>query len=64
MYQFPVSFTAQPEPRDSLANEPGSRRFEVIADEENPDAFSLNEVHTEGPTRLMRGSLVGDNAAA
>src|SRR5215470_5672680 len=59
MYQFLVSFTVQPEhrddfiraarktARDSLANEPGSLRFEVIADEENPDVFYLNEVYTD-----------------
>ncbi|MEU8379636.1 antibiotic biosynthesis monooxygenase [Streptosporangium sp. NPDC048865] len=100
MYQFLVSFTVRPEhrddfvraarrtARDSLANEPGSRRFEVIADAENPDLFYLNEVYAdldafdthargpyfaaffaeagayaEGPTWLMRGNLVGDDAA-
>lgn len=59
MYQFLVSFTVRPERRDdfvrvarktahdSLANEPGSRRFEVIADEENPDVFYLNEVYAD-----------------
>lgn len=59
MYQFLVSFTVQPEHhddfvrlaaktgRDSLANEPGSHRFEVIADEENPDVFYLNEVYAD-----------------
>jgi quinol monooxygenase YgiN len=59
MYQFLVSFTVQPEhrddfiraarktARDSLANEPGSCRFEVIADEENPDVFYLNEVYAD-----------------
>lgn len=101
MYQFLVSFTVQPERRDdfvraakrsahdSLANEPGSCRFEVIADEENPDLYYLNEVYAdadafsahasgpyfaaffaeasayaEGPTWLMKGTLVGDKAAA
>ncbi|MFC1431831.1 putative quinol monooxygenase [Streptacidiphilus sp. N1-3] len=101
MYQFLVSFTVQPEhrddfvraaqktARDSLANEPGSQRFEVLADEENPDLFYLNEVYADvdaftahaggpyfaaffaeasayaqGPTWLMKGSLVGDQAAA
>jgi len=60
MYQFVVSFTVQPEhrddfiraaqqtARDSIANEPGSQRFEVIADEQNPDLFYLNEVYTDG----------------
>ncbi|MFC1411791.1 putative quinol monooxygenase [Streptacidiphilus sp. N1-12] len=59
MYQFLVSFTVQPEhrddfvraaqktARDSLANEPGSQRFEVLADEENPDLFYLNEVYAD-----------------
>lgn len=59
MYQFLVSFTVQPEhrddfvraagktARDSLANEPGAHRFEVIADETNPDLFYLNEVYTD-----------------
>ena len=59
MYQFLVSFTVQPEHRDdfvraanktahdSLANEPGSKRFEVIADEKNPDLFYLNEVYAD-----------------
>jgi (4S)-4-hydroxy-5-phosphonooxypentane-2,3-dione isomerase len=57
MYQFVVSFTVQPghrddfvvaakkTARDSLANEPGSRRFEVLADESNPDVFYLNELY-------------------
>ncbi|MCE7005318.1 antibiotic biosynthesis monooxygenase [Kibdelosporangium philippinense] len=99
MYQFLVSFTVQPEhrddfirvatktARDSLANEPGSRRFEVIADEENPEVIYLNEVYADaeafnthasgpyfsaffaeasayanGPTWLMRGNAVGDEA--
>ena len=74
MYQFLVSFTVRPDhhddfvrlaaktARDSLANEPGSRRFEVIADEENPDVFYLNEVYAEGPTWLMRGTRVGAEA--
>ncbi|MEU1253503.1 putative quinol monooxygenase [Streptomyces chartreusis] len=59
MYQFLVSFTVKPEnrddfvraahrtARDSLANEPGSHRFEVIADEENADVFYLNEVYED-----------------
>lgn len=59
MYQFLVSFTVQPEhrddfvraagrtARDSLANEPGSHRFEVIADEQNADVFYLNEVYKD-----------------
>jgi (4S)-4-hydroxy-5-phosphonooxypentane-2,3-dione isomerase len=59
MYQLLVSFTVQPEHRDdfvrvaektgrdSLANEPGSDRFEVIADEESPNLFYLNEVYAD-----------------
>ena len=59
MYQFLVSFTVQPEHRDdfvraarksgrdSLANEPGSLRFEVVADEQNPDVFYLNEAYAD-----------------
>jgi len=59
MYQFLVSFTVQPAhredfvraakktARDSLANESGAHRFEVIADEENPDLFYLNEVYAD-----------------
>lgn len=59
MYQFLVSFTVPPQrrddfvraarkaARDSLANEPGSQRFEVIADEEDPNVFYLNEVYTD-----------------
>ena len=101
MYQFVVSFTVQPQhredfvraaqrsARDSLANEPGAKRFEVITDEENPDLLYLNEVYAdveafnahaagpyfgaffaeattyaEGPTWLMKGNLVGAEAAA
>lgn len=59
MYQFLVSFTVPPEhrddfvraaqqtARDSLANEPGSLRFEVLADEENPDLIYLNEAYAD-----------------
>jgi (4S)-4-hydroxy-5-phosphonooxypentane-2,3-dione isomerase len=59
MYQFLVSITVQSQhredfiglarktARDSLANEPGSRRLEVIADEQNPDLVYLNEVHAD-----------------
>jgi quinol monooxygenase YgiN len=59
MYQFVVSFTvpadhredfvraAQRSARDSLANEPGARRFEVIADEENPELLYLNEAYAD-----------------
>jgi quinol monooxygenase YgiN len=101
MYQFLVSFTVRPERRDdfvraarrvahdSLANEPGSQRFEVIADADSPNVFYLNEVYAdvdaftahaggayfgaffaeasayaEGPTWLMKGNLVTDDATA
>ena len=59
MFQFLVSFNVQPEhrddfvrtaqktARDSLANEPGSRRFEVLADEQDPNVFYLNEVYAD-----------------
>jgi (4S)-4-hydroxy-5-phosphonooxypentane-2,3-dione isomerase len=59
VYQFLVSFTVRPErrdhfvraarktARDSLANEPGSHRFEVIVDEKNPDLFYPNEVYAD-----------------
>ncbi|MEU8935695.1 antibiotic biosynthesis monooxygenase [Streptomyces sp. NPDC048409] len=59
MHQFLVSFTVRPEhradfvraarrtARDSLANEPGSHRFEIIADEEDADVFYLNEVYAD-----------------
>jgi len=59
MYQFVVSFTVQPQhredfvraaqrtARDSLANEPGSKRFEVIVDEADPNLLYLNEVYAD-----------------
>ena len=59
MYEFVVSFAVQPEhrddfvraakktARDSLANEPGSRRFEILADEQSPDIFYLNAVYAD-----------------
>ncbi|MEU3188600.1 putative quinol monooxygenase [Streptomyces sp. NPDC006923] len=59
MYQILVSFTVRPEHRDdfvraaqktrrdSLANEPGSHRFEALVDEENADLFYLNEVYAD-----------------
>jgi (4S)-4-hydroxy-5-phosphonooxypentane-2,3-dione isomerase len=70
MYQFVVSFTVQPgrrddfvqlalrTGRDSLANEPGSKRFGVLIDEKDPDVVYLDEsyadaaafaAHAEGP---------------
>ncbi|HEX4221878.1 MAG TPA: putative quinol monooxygenase [Pseudonocardiaceae bacterium] len=99
MYQFLVSFTVRPghrddfvrvarqTARDSIANEPGSHRFELIADADDPNTFYLNEVYAdieafdthaagpyfttffteastyaEGPTWLMKGNLVTDDA--
>lgn len=59
MYQFLVSFTVQPEHRgdfvraaqkvshDSLTNEPGSARFELIQDQEDRNLFYLNEVFAD-----------------
>ncbi|GIF72005.1 putative quinol monooxygenase [Asanoa siamensis] len=59
MFQFLVSFTVEPAhrddfvraakrtARDSLAHEPGSERFEVIADEKDPDVYYLNEVYAD-----------------
>ncbi|WP_440557363.1 putative quinol monooxygenase [Streptomyces sp. SCPE 10] len=70
MYTFLASFTVHPDHRDdfvdialktgrdSLANEPGSKDFTVVADEADPNLFYLNETyadeaafraHTEGP---------------
>ncbi|MFI7388507.1 putative quinol monooxygenase [Streptomyces sp. NPDC049813] len=59
MYQFLVSFTVQPEhredfieaarrtARESLTNEPGSHRFEVIVDEDDLNVLYLNEVYAD-----------------
>ncbi|MFC4032350.1 putative quinol monooxygenase [Streptomyces polygonati] len=59
MYQILVSFTVRAEhrddfvraarktARDSLANEPGSARFEVIKDENDPNILYLNEVFAD-----------------
>lgn len=59
MYQIAVSFTVEPEHRDdfirvalktgrdSLANEPGTRGFDLIADAENPNLFYLSEVYDD-----------------
>ncbi|MEU7279002.1 putative quinol monooxygenase [Streptomyces sp. NPDC045431] len=33
--------------RDSLADEPGTRRFELIADAEDPNRFYLNEAYED-----------------
>ncbi|GGK06196.1 hypothetical protein GCM10011583_42350 [Streptomyces camponoticapitis] len=59
MYQFLVSFTVQPAhrddfiraarkvARDSMANEPGSARFELLQDEKDAHTLYLNEVYTD-----------------
>jgi (4S)-4-hydroxy-5-phosphonooxypentane-2,3-dione isomerase len=59
VYQFLVSFTVQPQhredfvraaqrtARDSLAHEPGAKRFEVVTDEENPELLYLNELYAD-----------------
>ncbi|MFD3487826.1 putative quinol monooxygenase [Streptomyces sp. NPDC058665] len=59
MYQFLVSFAVQPEhrdefiraarktARDSLANEPGSARFELLQDEKETNVLYLNEVYAD-----------------
>lgn len=70
MYHVAVHFDVAPENheafiaaalkdgRESAANEPGTRRFELIRDDSDPNRFYLNEayddldafdVHTEGP---------------
>jgi autoinducer 2-degrading protein len=33
--------------RDSLAQEPGTKRFELIVDKENPNRFYLNEAYDD-----------------
>ncbi|MFD3524993.1 putative quinol monooxygenase [Streptomyces sp. NPDC058653] len=59
MYQILVSFTVRPEhrddfvraakktARDSVANEPGSARFELLEDEKDSTVFYLNEVYAD-----------------
>lgn len=59
MYQFLASFTVPRERRDefidlalktgrdSLANEAGTVRFEVLADESDPNLIYLNEVYED-----------------
>lgn len=59
MYQIAVSFTVEPEhrddfirvalqtKRDALANEAGTRAFDLIADEENPNLFYLSEAYDD-----------------
>ncbi|MDO8212087.1 putative quinol monooxygenase [Conexibacter sp. CPCC 206217] len=83
MYHIAVHFDIEPEHReefiaaalqdgrDSGANEPGTRRFELIVDEENPNRFYLNEayddldafnVHADGPYFKRFFALIGDYA--
>jgi len=59
VYQIAVSFTVEPQhrddfirvalqtKRDALANEPGTRAFDLIADEENPNLFYLSETYDD-----------------
>lgn len=59
MYTLIVSIEVKPEHRqdfvkaalqdghDSLLNEPGTQRFEVIEDERNPNRFILSEVYAD-----------------
>jgi (4S)-4-hydroxy-5-phosphonooxypentane-2,3-dione isomerase len=59
VYQLLVSFTVAPQhhdtfvtaalrnARDSVANEPGTRRFEVVAAQDDPNVFYLNEVYDD-----------------
>jgi (4S)-4-hydroxy-5-phosphonooxypentane-2,3-dione isomerase len=59
MYQLLVAFTVRPEhdadfiraaqktAHDSVVDEPGTQRIEVIRDEQNPNLFYLNEVYAD-----------------
>ena len=59
MHEFAVAFTVAPERRDdfikialqtgreALANEPGTRRFELIADETDRNRFYLSEAYDD-----------------
>jgi (4S)-4-hydroxy-5-phosphonooxypentane-2,3-dione isomerase len=59
LYSIAVYFDVQPEHRDefiaaaledgrdSLADEPGTQRFELIVDEEHPNRFYLNEAYDD-----------------
>ena len=74
--------------RNSAADEPGTRRFELIEDEQRPNRFYLNEAYddatafdvhakgphferffslieefAQGPTWLIRGTRIEDDAA-
>jgi autoinducer 2-degrading protein len=81
MYHIAVTFDVQPEHRDefiaaaledgrnSAADEPGTRRFELIVDEQDPNRFYLNEayddaaafdVHAKGPHFARFFELIED----
>lgn len=59
MYEIAVSFTVQSDRRDdfidialrtgrdSLANEPGTQRFELLVDEADPNRFYLSEGYAD-----------------
>jgi autoinducer 2-degrading protein len=59
MYYIAAYFDVQPERRqefvdaaledgrNSIANEPGTKRFELIEDKTNPDRLYLNEAHDD-----------------
>ena len=83
MYHIVVSWDVPAEKRDafieaaledgrnSAADEPGTRRFELIEDAENPNRFYLNEAyddaaafdaHAAGPHFARFFKLIGDYA--
>ena len=83
MYHIAVSFDVPPERRqefidaaladgrDSAANEPGTLRFELIADGSDPNRFYLDEayvdeaafdVHADGPHIKKFFETIGDFA--
>ncbi len=83
MYNIAVSFNIAPEHRqdfidaalkdgrESGANEPGTRRFELIVDEADPNKFYLNEAyddlaafdaHADGPYFKEFFAAIGDYA--
>lgn len=83
MYHIAVSFdvpserrqefidAALQDGRDSGANEPGTRRFELIADESDPNRLYLNEayddeaafdVHANGPYFKKFFEIIGEFA--
>jgi autoinducer 2-degrading protein len=67
MYHIAVHFDVKPEHRDdfiaaaledgrnSAADEPGTRRFELIADESNPNRFYLNEAYDDAAAFDVHG---------